>query len=114
MRVVSKYEVSCPTCNVAYPPGQKRCVHCGGKTMQSVVEMPDAQSEFTDAVGRVELEPEPHAMSAGEGEEFVFLPRGASEEEAAEPRGGILRRLGSLVWVALFIVLTAIRMCSEE
>ena len=114
MRVESKYEVACHACGVTYPPGQKRCVHCGGKTAKSVVEMPDAPPEFTDAVGRVEREPEPHAMLAGDGEEFVFLPRDDSEEDAPQTPGGVLRRLGGLVWIVLFVVLTAIRMCAEE
>jgi len=114
MRVISKFEVACPACRVSYPPGQKRCIHCGGKTEKSVVDVPDAPPEFTDAMGRAEREPEPPAMLAGDGHEFVFLPRDTSEEDAEETRGGILRRLGGLVWVALFVVLTVIRMCAEE
>jgi hypothetical protein len=110
MQVVSKYEVECPSCGVKYPPGQKRCVHCGGRTAQSVVEMPDASPEFADAVGKVHREPEPMAM--GDGREIVFMPRDAetADENAS---GGWLRRLGGLTWVVLFVLLTAIRMCSE-
>lgn len=113
MRVVSKYEVACPSCKVSYPPGQKRCVHCGGKTTKSFVEMPDETEQFADVVGHVE--PEPAPMMAGEGHEMVFLPRDASGDgDADAPSGGILRRLGGLVWIVLFVVLTAIRMCAEE
>ena len=110
MRVVSKYEVACPACEVSYPPGQKRCVHCGGRTTKSVVEMPDAPPEFTEAVGQAEREPGPLAV---EGREIIFLPSDTVEEEE-EIRGSWLRRLGGLTWIILFVLLTAIRMCSEN
>ncbi len=110
MQVVSKYEVECPSCRVKYPPGQKKCVHCGGRTAQSIVEVPDAPPEFTEAVGR-EVRAEPEPLQLGDGREIVFLPDGAGEEEEAS--GGWLKRLGGLVWLVLFVVLTAVRMCTE-
>ncbi len=112
MRVASKYELCCPVCNVSYPLGQKRCVHCGGRTAKKYVEMPDARPEFTDGLGEIEPEPEPAVAFGGEGREMVFLPREANDEVDA-PRGGWIRRLGGLTWIILFVVLTAVRMCSE-
>lgn len=112
MRVVSKYEVACRACGVKYPPGQKRCVHCGGRTEKSIVEMPDAPPELMEAVGHAEPEPQGPLVFSGEGREMVFMP-GEPDAELEEARGGWLRRLGGLVWIVLFVVFTAIRMCSE-
>ena len=56
MQVVSRYEVACPTCRVSYPPEQKRCVHCGGRTAPSVVDMPDAPREIHEGFGEVRSE----------------------------------------------------------
>lgn len=111
MRVVSKYEVMCPSCRVSYPPEQKRCIHCGGRTERSIVDIPDSSQEYAAAVGNVKYVPEP----AGGGREMVFRPRDAGADEAeSEPAGGMLRRLGGLVWILLFVILTVIRMCGEE
>ena len=115
MRFVSKYEVACPTCRVSYPPEQKRCVHCGGKTTKSIVEVPDAAPEFADAVGHAEPEPAGPVGLPGDAREIVFFPRDAAEEEEEDaPRGGVLRKLGGLVWIIMFVVLTAVRMCAED
>ncbi len=111
MRVASKYEVRCPACNVSYPVGQKRCVHCGGRTDKKYVDAPDAPPEFTQGLG--DVEPEPPVTFGGEGRELVFLPQEAPDADAEEMRGGWIRRLGGLVWIILFVVLTAVRMCTE-
>jgi len=29
---MSTYEVRCHSCNVSFPAGTKRCLHCGGRT----------------------------------------------------------------------------------
>ena len=28
----TQYEVRCLRCNVSFPPGTRRCLHCGGRT----------------------------------------------------------------------------------
>ncbi len=113
MRVVSKYEAACPVCNVSYPVGQKRCVHCGGRVEKKYVDVADAPPAIADGIGHVEPEPEPAMAFGGEGREIVFLPREATADETEEMRGGWVRRLGGMVWIILFVILTAIRMCSE-
>jgi hypothetical protein len=106
MRVVSKYEVSCPSCKVSYPVGQKQCVHCGGRTAPSVVEVPDIPPQLHQGTRQISPEPELPA----DAREMVFMPTGSDEEELA--RGGsMLSRLGGLTWILIFAVVTIIRAC---
>lgn len=108
MRVVSKYEVSCPSCRVSYPVGQKRCVHCGGPTAPSVVEVPDAPPQLHEGGRETRHQPEPDEPM--EMREMVLMPAGAEDEEPS--RGGsTLSRLGGLTWILIFVVVTIIRAC---
>jgi len=110
MRVVSQYEVSCPRCKVSYPVGQKRCVHCGGPMAPSIVDVPDAPPQLRDGAGART----PAPMQPGEDErETVFLPFGREEDEG--PSGGsALSRLGGLVWIVIFVIITVMRACFGE
>ena len=108
MRVVSKYEVSCPSCRVSYPVDQKRCVHCGGHTVPSVVDVPDTPPQYQEGAGSIAREPEPSLP--GDAREMVFMPAPSDEEELA-PGGSILSRLGGLTWILIFAVVTIIRAC---
>ena len=112
MQVVSRYEVACPSCRVSYPPGQKQCVHCGGRTAPSVVEMPDAPPEIHEGFGQVRSE-EAEPIRLGNGEELVFVPAGEEAEEQGG-RGSVLRRMGGLLWLAVFAIVTLIRACFGE
>jgi hypothetical protein len=112
MRVVSKYEVACPSCRVSYPVGQKVCVHCGGRTGPSVVEMPDVPLEISSGVGTVTREPEPGPLAYGD--EMVFAPAGRETDDEETPGGSVLRRLGGLTWLLIFVVVTVLRACFGE
>ena len=112
MQVVSKYEIECSACDVKYPPGQKRCVHCGGRTAPSLVDMGEAPPALSEGVGQVVREPEPPQF--GDGEEMIFMPAGTGSSEEDASRGGGFRKFGGLLWVAIFAVITLIRACFEE
>ena len=111
MRVVSKYEVACPSCRVSYPVGQKQCVHCGGRTAPSVVEMPDAPPEISESMGRVVREPEREVIRHGDRGEMVFVPAGGEVDDEEASGGSVVRRLGGLVWLLIFIIVTVMRAC---
>lgn len=110
MRVVSQYEVSCPRCKVSYPVGQKRCVHCGGPTAPSIVDVPDAPPQLRQG----SRSPASAPMQLGEDErEMIFMPAGRDEDDG--PGGGsVLSRLGGLIWIVIFVVITVIRACFGE
>jgi len=94
------YEWWCPRCRVTHPPGQKVCVHCGGRTQASR----DAASVF-DPTTVLRL------PGAGDG---AGQPASAEEADVPETRGARTARLGmTLVWVALAVLATVLRMCQE-
>lgn len=94
------YEVRCPTCNVSFPVGTKRCLHCGTRTAApgegplpslrpDAMEQPDRYPEF---------EPDP-------------LDNELLEE--AEGRSRSPFRLGmSSIWILLALIGSAYRVCS--
>jgi len=96
------HEWWCPRCRVTHPPGRKVCVHCGGRVQPSR----DAAPVF-----------DPRAAL----EARLGLPQpGGEEPEAAEPaepqspaaRGA--RIAMTLVWIALAIAASLLRMCQER
>ena len=74
--------------------------------------MPDAPPEIHEGFGEVRSE-EPEPMRFGGGDEMVFVPVG---EESDEPTGrrSVLARMGGLLWLAVFAVVTLIRACFGE
>ena len=114
MRVVSKYEVMCRSCDVKYPIGQKRCVHCGARTEPSFIEVGDSPQSFTAEVSHAEPEPESGDFRFGEGEEMIFMPAGTDSVDEEPPRGSMIRKLGGLMWLVIFVVITVIQRCFGE
>jgi hypothetical protein len=99
---VAAYEWWCPRCRVTHPPGRKVCVHCGGRVQPTR----DAAAVFDP---RSALEARLGLPRTG-GEE----PEVAEEADAPESRGVRGARLGmTLVWVALAVIATLLRMCQE-
>lgn len=94
---MSVYEIWCPSCDVSFPPGTKRCIHCGGRTVKDRPMKAGAPRFTMDGDRALAM---PHAaedplIHLGPGE----LAEGVEEEEA--PRRGFLRAGMSVVWMLL-------------
>lgn len=111
MQSASSYEVRCPHCQVSFPPDQKRCVHCGGRTGPSFREVADAPPDLRDADPSLSAS-EAQAKASSEDREFVFEDE--EVEAAGRPRGGLLRMAGTLVWVVLAVGIGLIRSCADK
>ncbi len=103
------HESWCPRCRVTHPPERRVCVHCGGRTephregaqVFDAQAARDAQRQLRTPTGRAPAGPPP--------------PIDAREEEA-EPESRTVRgaRLGlTLVWIALAVGASLLRMCQE-
>ena len=84
-------EVRCDDCNVSFPPGTKRCIHCGEK------------------IGGLLFVPV-------ENEEGIPVLESADLEDAeVEPRGGRVMRVGFTVfWLLLALISAAARSCQGQ
>ena len=109
MPVTSLYEVRCDECLVSFPPGTKKCLHCG------------------ERLGKQRRQPPPRpimrAQPGQEMEDFIsgppeaqrelekFLPPPSEDErERSGPRTAI--RLGvNFLWIVGAILITALQMC---
>jgi hypothetical protein len=112
MADVSEYEVRCPRCDVSFPIDTRKCMHCGGPTGPS-----------HGPRGRIKLEERSAAHARGDpksvqpfdpAEVFRAEPVGA-EPEDAEPtrRGGLLRGIATLIWIAVAIGISVAKSCSD-
>lgn len=98
-REASPYEVRCPRCDVSFPVGTRRCIHCGGPIAAS----PGA------AAPRIET----HPIEGGRSER---APTGEIGEEGAP--GGIgsslLKLSGSFFWIIALVIFSIVRNCGGE
>ena len=102
---MSQYEVWCPSCEVSFPLGTKRCVHCGARTAS------DRPTKAARAAERYSVTQDLRGFSkrqqaAPADAAFVetadFQPVGqAPEEEEEAPRRRGLRAGMSVVWMIL-------------
>ena len=108
----SAYEVRCDACDVSFPLGTKRCIHCGGRTGPGSIFQaqiaPDPQVVFAPTMER---EPDPFPGVATETEEPVDLLEGLPEERN-QPRGSIFRAFGNLSWFLIIAALYLYRSCA--
>lgn len=104
-----QYEVRCPRCDVSFPNGTKRCLHCGGRTGASSLGIArltrSAQSDVSDAQA-LEFVPQPVEPGAP-------LPIG-EDEPVGGRRHGLLRTAATLVWVLAAIAFSIMRACSDS
>jgi hypothetical protein len=98
------HEAWCPRCRVSHPPGTKRCLHCGNGVLpvRPVEGMRSASTTFAPP-GPIGIPTAPGPAEAG------------GEEAAAPPQRMTSLRLGlNAIWIALFVIVTAVRVCSER
>jgi hypothetical protein len=102
------FEVRCHHCDVSFPVGTKRCIHCGEKP---TAEPPPTQ--FREHGWNELLSQE---SEAAPGELPSRMEPQRELEEETEPEGGLRQTLPrvamSLVWVVLLVVVSIYRACS--
>ena len=80
-------EVRCPSCDVSYPVGQRRCIHCGGRLGRQV------DPEVASALGDIDQEVEQDAQGTGR---------------------RLLRSSFTGFWVIVLVVSAVIRACQQN
>jgi len=95
---MKQYEVWCSRCQVSFPVGTKRCLHCGERTQKErivphSVGAPHYSIDGAPVFGEVGGEPGPLAD--------LQEDRFSVEEEEETPRRRGLRAAMSLVWMLL-------------
>ena len=111
MADVTEYEVRCPTCDVSFPTGTKRCLHCGGATGPSRGPRGRIKAAGRTPARVDEGSPDPKRFELAE--VFRGEPIDAEPEEEASQRGGLLRGIATVVWIAIAIGISLSRSCSE-
>jgi hypothetical protein len=92
---MSPFEVRCYACDVSFPPGTKRCVHCGG---------PTGPPRDPAEAGTLSWTPGPPPQA---------LEPGAEDEEVVAPAQRMPVRIMTVVWLALAIAASLWRVCAE-
>ena len=88
------FEVRCELCDVSFPVGTKRCIHCGEKIGKPLF-FPTTDEDGMPLLQRAE-------------------PLEEIDEAEAQPRRGRFLRAGfTLVWVVLALMSAAVRACQE-
>lgn len=83
----SPYEVRCPRCDVSFPVGQRKCIHCGGSTSHLV----DAASEEAFDITHADYEfPMSSAPSTSPGHTYQDSTPIEPAQEAIFSPGGVI------------------------
>ncbi len=106
-----QFEVRCHTCDVSFPPGTKKCMYCGNRPGARPLFTPSHHPEPFEDYGPLEEMIRPHEARDAEPRTST-RPFDADGEEVEPPRGMLIRMLGSLSWVLLFIAITVYRACN--
>lgn len=106
------YEVRCNACDVSFPLGTKRCVHCGGRTGPSSIFQqqiaPDPQVVFAPTI---ELDPNQYPEMSTDTADPMDMLEGRPEE-GDKRRGSIFRMFGNLSWFLVIAALYLYRSCA--
>lgn len=91
-------EVRCPQCNVSFPVGTRRCLHCGGATVE-----PEVAAQI-------------HAFRSG-ANPVIYAPQTAHEPGPAEDADeeAVRRRSPrslTVLWVLMLIAASIYRACA--
>ena len=116
------FEVYCPRCDVTFPVGTKRCVHCGGRTVSSgQPRMPGtirtggysegSGTGASEAPQPIEWQPDPGLQLPeydAEGRELEM------DDESPTIARSLIRSLGGLIWVIALVAFSLARNCSDK
>jgi hypothetical protein len=110
MTTESQYEVRCPSCDVTFPIGTKKCMHCGGRTGPSHIRVAERALPYSpigggEAVGDAGSPPT-HDLEP--------LSQGSLHDDESAPRRGLLRSAGTLIWVLMLVGFSLMRACTDE
>ncbi len=114
---ITPFEVRCPRCDVTFPIGTKRCVHCGGRTVRS--SGPRAVGRI-EAIGGSEEDASsgPIEWASGSGGDLPEYDGSDREFEVEDEPPSIartlVRSLGGLIWVIALIVFSLVRNCGDK
>ncbi len=104
----TRYEVRCHRCDVSFPIGTKRCVHCGGRIGDASFEaltLGGDDGVSVDAESSTEQSIEERASEAG----------GEPSGPAGAGGAGRLARSGTaLVWILILAASFLTRLCQGE
>ena len=102
----NEYEVRCLRCDVSFPVGQKKCIHCGGSTSSG--------SQTRRQPAPIEWDGMPSTESPAEAESSLGPSlQDQDEPEAPQGRFGFLRGGMTLVWIVLAGLYSIMRACAE-
>lgn len=104
MESASPYEVRCPSCDVSFPTGTRRCMHCGARTGPSRFQAPQIPPGLLGTSQDREEDLDLHFEGAG--------PSDPIADEAPRVRKrGRLNASVSLIWIVMALVFTLMRAC---
>jgi len=111
MADVSEYEVRCPRCDVSFPTGTRKCLHCGGATGPS--HGPNGRRKGVErvAVRVADDAPDPKRFELAEVRRAE--PIDGEPEDEDPRRGGVLRGVATVVWILIAIGISLARSCSD-
>ena len=112
MAVGDLYEVRCYQCEVSFPPGTKKCLHCGGRIANRRRQVPPAPVMRTQGEQPIEFFPDlAHSPSADKRFGVPELDEHGEDEPAqSTPRRAI--RLGvNVLWIFGALMITLAQMC---
>ena len=106
MENVSQFEVRCPSCDVSFPVGTKRCLHCGARTGASRFQSPDMPPVLSESDQDHEEDFRPPLEAGGNSDPFT-------DEAPRSVKRGRLNAGVSLIWIVMALVFTVMRACGE-
>jgi hypothetical protein len=106
---MAQYEVRCFPCDVSFPVGTKRCLHCGARIRTKARATPELGQRLVQGDGFV-IGAEAAAATRVPGSEFVA----ADPEQMSASEGRRSFRFGTgAIWVLVLVAGMLSRMCSE-
>jgi hypothetical protein len=107
MEGLPEFEVRCPSCDVSFPTGTRRCLYCGGPI-----------GKGRSRVAGVPLE---HAEPEAAAEDFFRSPVETHgdpvfSEDVEKPKTGFRGRMNagiSLVWILMAVAFSLMRACGD-
>jgi len=105
---IPSYEVRCPRCDVSFPVGTRKCIHCGGPT-GTVDQAVTLESLLHPSTAPVDEYADPEFEVPGQEERELEV----SDEPSSIGRS-LIRSLGGFVWVIVLIGFTLARNCGGE
>ena len=109
----TEYEVRCPSCDVSFPVGQKRCIHCGGTLgSRGMKELRLTSMEGLQTSGAQDDSPQGMEGFRPESRPSPAMDED-SDSETSAGRFGFLRGGMTLIWIVLAGLYSILRACGE-